>query len=220
MKLHLGCGQRYLKGYLNIDFPLSKHSVQNKSVADKHADILKLCYPENSIEEIRLHHVFEHFPRPIACALLTKWYSWLKPNGILHIEVPDFQKSAKVVLNPFAKTSNKLIVLRHIFGPHEASWAIHCEGYTIQSLSYLLEKYGFKAINKGRNKWKGTHNIEVIAVKKQIGYNSKKLEIITKNYLKQFLVDESESELNLLSVWMNEYKKQIKKLNKNPDENR
>jgi len=209
MKLHLGCGQIYLKGYLNIDFPLNKHNVQNKSVADKHADILKLSYPENSVEEIRLHHVFEHFTRPIACALITKWYRWLKPNGVLRIEVPDFQRTAKAILNPLNISEKKLKAIRHIFGSHEAKWAIHCEGYTSKSLSILLKMYGFKIIKIDKNSWKGTYNFEITASKFSENLDQKQLENITENYLKQFLIDESESELKLLSVWMNEYKKQI-----------
>lgn len=211
MKLHLGCGQIYLKGYLNIDFPLSKHSIQNKSVADKHANILKLSYPKNSIEEIRLHHVFEHFTRPVACALITKWYIWLKPNGILHIEVPDFQRTARVVLNPFNTGRKKLLATRHLYGSHEADWAVHCEGYTPKSLSKLLKMYGFKINKIDKNSWKGTYNFEIVANKINDELNKKHFEKITRIYLKQFLVDESESELKLLSVWMNEYKKQIKK---------
>lgn len=218
MRLHLGCGQIYLKGYLNIDFPLSKHSVQNKSVADKHADLLKLSYPENSIEEIRLHHVFEHFTRPIACALISTWYLWLKPGGILRIEVPDLYNTARTIINPFANNYAKTKAIRHLFGSHEASWAIHFEGFTSSSLKRFLENYGFKVIKSNKNSWKGTHNIEILAEKKQIGFDSKKPEKITKNYLKQFLIDESESELKLLSIWMDEYKKQVKKLNNNFDE--
>ena len=61
MKLHLGCGQQYFEGYRNIDFPLTQHTVQTKSVADEHADLTSLRYPAGSIDEIRLHHVFEHF---------------------------------------------------------------------------------------------------------------------------------------------------------------
>jgi len=210
MKLHLGCGQKYLKGYLNIDFPPKEHSIQKISVADKHADILKLKYPINSIEEIRLHHVFEHFTRPIACALISGWYLWLKPNGVLHIEVPDFYRTAKVIYNPFIKDSEKTKAIRHLYGSHEAPWAVHCEGYTPESLSTLLKMYGFKINKINKNSWKGTYNFEIFANKFSENLNKEQFKQITKNYLKQFLVDESESELNLLFVWMNEYKKQIK----------
>lgn len=209
MKLHLGCGERYLEGYINIDFPLSKHSVQKKSVADKHEDILRLNYPENSIEEIRLHHVFEHFTRPIACALITKWYTWLKPNGVLRVEVPDFQRTARIILNPLNISAKKFKAIRHLYGSHEAKWAIHCEGYTPESLNLLLKMYWFKIIKITKNSWKGTYNFEITASKSSENPDKKESENITKKYLKQFLIDESESELKLLSVWMSEYKKKI-----------
>lgn len=209
MKLHLGCGQKYLKGYLNIDFPASKHTVQSFIVADQYADITRLHYPKNSIEEIRLHHVFEHFTRPIACALISAWHLWLKPNGILHIEVPDFCNTAKVILNPFAKDSQKARAIRHLYGSHEAPWAVHCEGYTPESLSFFLKVYGFKINKIDKNSWKGTYNFEIFAKKTIYHLKKEDFEKITKSYLKKFLVDQSASELKLLSVWIIMYKKQI-----------
>ncbi|MBU1349519.1 MAG: hypothetical protein ABII99_02395 [Patescibacteria group bacterium] len=95
MKLHLGCGENYLEGYVNIDFPPEFHTIQNKSVADKYANIFELKYKKDSIEEIRLHHVFEHFERAVALALIAGWRSWLKKNGVLRIEVPDFKMKIK-----------------------------------------------------------------------------------------------------------------------------
>ena len=143
MKLHLGCGQKHLKGYINIDFPISKHSIQEISMADIHTDITQLSYPLSTIDEIRLHHVFEHFTRPIAYALIAVWRHWLKTRGILHIEVPDFYKTSLLILNPFSSSRKKSIALRHLFGSHEASWAVHREGYTISRLRKMLKITGF-----------------------------------------------------------------------------
>lgn len=63
MKLHLGCRQKYLECYININYPVSEHSIQEKSVADIHADITQLSYPLSSVDEVHRHHVFEHFTR-------------------------------------------------------------------------------------------------------------------------------------------------------------
>lgn len=97
MKLHLGCGQRYFEGYVNIDYPLTEHSVQQTSVADELHNLFDLRYKKETIDEVRLHHVFEHFSRAQACAMLAAWNSWLKPGGIVHIEVPDFDRTARAV---------------------------------------------------------------------------------------------------------------------------
>lgn len=211
MKLHLGCGQVYLDGYVNIDFPLSKHTVQSVIKADRYTDITLLRYQKNSIEEIRLHHVFEHFTRPIASALLSSWFLWLKPGGLLHIEVPDFQRTAAVVLSPFSTTRKKLLAIRHLYGSHEVEWAIHCEGYTPKSLSRLLELYGFRILKIDKNSWKGTYNFEIFAIKSSKNLNKNKFEEITKNYFINYLVDES-AEQKLLSIWMDVYKKQMQHL--------
>ena len=36
LKLNLGCGERYLEGYHNIDFLPAMHTVQTRIVADLH----------------------------------------------------------------------------------------------------------------------------------------------------------------------------------------
>jgi Methyltransferase domain len=215
MKLHLGCGQRYLEDYINIDYPASEHSVQEKSVADIHADITQLSYPASSIDEVRLHHVFEHFTRPVACGLVSAWRSWLKPGGILHIEVPDFRRTAFVVLNPLSSSRSKTVAIRHIFGSHEASWAIHCEGWTASQLSNLLKRLEFKMLELRKNSWKGTYNFEVIARKNAIDLSKVESEKRVEDFLSGYLVDSSQGELKLLSVWMDEYRNQINKCEHN-----
>lgn len=211
MKLHLGCGQRYLEGYINIDFPASKHTIQDKSVADIQTDITQLSYPVSSIDEVRLHHVFEHFPRQIACGLLATWMLWLKSGGILRIEVPDFQRTSLIILNPFTSHRSKAVALRHIFGSHEAPWGVHCEGWTINRLTELLKEMGFEILNTKKNSWKGTHNFEIIARKNETNISKIDLEKKVKQFLSNYTVDSSQSELKLLDVWMDDYNHQIDK---------
>jgi len=208
MKLHLGCGERYLDGYVNIDLPLSAHSVQKISMADLQADILRVRYSAGTVDEVRLHHVFEHFPRPVACALLASWYSWLTPGGKIRVEVPDFRKTSRVMLDPQASFKEFGVAERHIFGSHEAGWAAHYEGYTPDSLTRFIESYGFKVKEFMENSYKGTYNIEIIAEKSGRELSKTELDSITEKYLKNFLVDESESELRMLSVWMDIYRRQ------------
>lgn len=214
MKLHLGCGQKYLEGYVNIDFPLSEHSIQEKSIADVRADITDLSYPASSVDEVRLHHVFEHFTRPVALGLIVSWRGWLKLGGTLRIEVPDFQKAAFIVLNPFSNFHSKSVALRHIFGSQEANWAIHYEGWTAKNLSKILQNLGFEILDINKSSWKGTYNFEVVARKNTTDLCKVDFEKIVENFLSNYLVDSSEGELKLLSIWMTEYNNQVEKCGK------
>jgi hypothetical protein len=211
VKLHLGCGQRYLEGYVNIDFPISEHTVQQDSVADLHADILGLRYPVSSVEEIRLHHVFEHFPRPVACALLASWYSWLCPGGTLHIEVPDLRRTALVLSSSFSSFKARAVAERHLFGSHEAAWAAHLEGYSPRSLRVMLKWFGFKTWRIRRNSWRGTYNFELFATKAPAVLSREALAQAASGYLESFLLDRSPSELSLHDVWMEGYRRQAER---------
>lgn len=116
-KLHLGCGENYLQGYHNIDFPSTSHTVQTNTVVDEYADILELYYSVSSMAEVRLHHVFKHFfTRPASLALLASWWSSrLAKDGILRIEVPGFDRCARIVLSPFSISTNQNRTERHLF---------------------------------------------------------------------------------------------------------
>jgi hypothetical protein len=210
MKLHLGCGQKYFEGYVNIDYPLSEHSVQLTSVADEFANLLEMNYGPRTIDEVRLHHVFEHFDRAIALALLASWNSWLKPGGILHIETPNFGRTGIAALNPFLSWQKKMIAQRHIFGSQEAHWALHFEGYTTAIYKKLLPMFGFKIKTIKKNSWVGTYNIEVIAEKIQ-DISKQKAFFNASEYLKYYLVSSTESEQLLLKTWLQNFSDQLDK---------
>ena len=209
MKLHLGCGQVCLNGYVNIDYPLDKHSVQTKTVADKLIDIKKLRYKKNSIDEVRLHHVFEHFDRATAVALLAVWSSWLKMGGSIRIEVPDYARTTKSIFSPFTSKTIKAVGMRHVFGSQEAEWAVHYFGWTRSSLTELFELLGLKVVTLRANSWKGTYNIEIVGTKTKQYSEVTALKLCSK-WLSQFLVDDSKGEKNLLKYWVNISKKQLR----------
>jgi hypothetical protein len=210
MKLHLGCGQKYFEGYINVDHPPSEHTVMAETVADEFKDLLEMNYSHSSVDEIRLHHVFEHFPRATACALLASWNSWLVMGGVLRIEVPDFFKTAKSIFNPFVSDTKKSVALRHIFGSQEANWAVHYDGYTKQNLTIFLGLFGYQPVEFLFNSWGATHNIEVKAKKiseldLDLSFNA------SKAYLSRFMVDNSLSEQAQLSTWLDSFNLQMAK---------
>ncbi len=211
MKLHLGCGQRYLDGYVNIDFPLSSHTAQTESVADLHADIIMLKYTPESVSEVRLHHVFEHFPRPVACGLLACWYSWLKPGGVIHIEVPDFSGAARIMLNPLNSFKKRAVAERHLFGSHEASWAVHCEGYSPWLLNKMLPVFGFKVIKMSGNEWCGTCNVEVVASRVADTVTREMFVSSADEYLQNYLLNSSDIEMRIHAAWMVIFNEQLEK---------
>jgi hypothetical protein len=205
LKLHLGCGGRYLDGYRNIDFPPSEHTVQTDIKVDEYADIRELVYPRASIGEVRLHHVFEHFTRPVALALLSAWNAWLVPGGTLRIEVPDFDRTARRVLSPLTSAKRRGAALRHIFGSQEAPWAVHLEGWSAKRLAQAAESFGFRASTRRKNRWKGTYNVD-ISFRKTSEPTAAEARSAARDWLSKYLVD---GEAKILDVWMAAYDKQV-----------
>lgn len=200
LRLHLGCGETYLQGYVNIDLPPDRHSVQIHTRADVYADITELSYPSKSVNEIRLHHVLEHFDRPTALRLLIEWYEWLEDGGMLVIETPDFELSARTFLKSNAENSHK--ILRHIFGSHEATWATHQDGWYREKLQLYLTSLGFHALNFYRTEWKGTFNIRVEARKTTPFMDREEQFRVAEVLLRHSLIDETASEQRLLQIWL------------------
>jgi ubiquinone/menaquinone biosynthesis C-methylase UbiE len=119
------------------------------------------------VDEIRLHHVFEHFSRVTALAMLIKWHQWLKVGGKLHIETPDLMGSAKTLLsnNSFR---TKMGVVRHMAGDQAASWAYHIDHWFAERFIHTLNTLGFDNIQTRPSSWKREpylSNIEVTATK-------------------------------------------------------
>lgn len=205
LRLHLGCGENHFNGYINVDFPSSEHTVQQASIADVYADITNLNFPEISVDEIRSHHIFEHFERPISMGLLCNWNKWLKIGGRLVIETPDFEASVKLFLDQTIPYKEKQKILRHVFGSHEARWAVHCDGWYQEKFADILEKLGFSDITFNKLRYYGVlNNITVTAYKKK-SLTMQELEKAAKKILEESLV--SPVETKMFSVWCSTFDK-------------
>ncbi len=139
MKLHLGCGTRYLEGYVHIDLADYDHIDIKSSV-----DLLDKI-ENDSIDEIYASHVLEYFDRTEAEKVLNEWKRTLKKGGLLRLAVPNFEQ----LINVYKKTEE----IEKILGPLFGKWSIEKESfiyhktvYDRKSLTLLLEKIGFEQI--------------------------------------------------------------------------
>lgn len=173
LRLHLGCGETRFDGYINIDYPPSEHTVMTPA-ADVFADITKMQLPDNSIDEIRLHHVFEHFNRITALVMLVKWHRALKIGGKLHIETPDLAGSAENLLSPFSSWRTRMSVARHLAGDQAAAWAYHVDHWFAARFVHTFERFGFDQI--ATRNWKWDHE-PFIANVEAVGFKTRELSL-------------------------------------------
>jgi len=144
-RVHLGCGDMYLRGYLNVDLPPKDGVATGTSRPDLESDATRVSCPPETLAEIRLHHLFEHFERAEALALLIRWYHWLRPGGHITVETPDFEGCiANFTGRP---VGDQGVILRHIFGSQEAPWAQHRDGWSANRFRYVLGELGFTRIS-------------------------------------------------------------------------
>jgi len=138
MKLHLGCGERYLEGFTHVD--LAKYDHIDHEIPVDNLEI----FSDNTIEEIYASHVIEYFDREEIKSVLKEWNRVLKKNGILRLAVPNLPELIKVY-----ETYNDL---NNILGPLYGKWKIdnktiyHKTVYDQKSLTSVLEQAGFRDI--------------------------------------------------------------------------
>jgi predicted SAM-dependent methyltransferase len=84
LKLHLGCGSKYIPGFEHIDSTHHRH-------LSHCADVSHLpMYGDGTVDLIYASHVLEHFGRQQYPVVLREWYRLLRPGGVLRLGVPDF----------------------------------------------------------------------------------------------------------------------------------
>ena len=91
MKLHLGCGQNKLEGYLNCD-------ISSEVNPDKIVDLeKKLPFRDNEVDEVLAEHVFEHVKNFLE--MMHELYRICKNGARIKIKVP-FYSSCEQFSDP------------------------------------------------------------------------------------------------------------------------
>lgn len=89
MKLHLGCGPRYIPGFVHVDAQAAPH-------VDIVGPVEHLPQADDSVSLIYASHVLEHFGRYAYQDVLREWFRVLRPGGVLRLAVPDFGACAAI----------------------------------------------------------------------------------------------------------------------------
>lgn len=134
MKLNLGSGNDYRQGYVNID-------IRTNIKADKHWNIKDLQYEDNTVDEIVIQDVLEHFKNPVK--ILKECHRVLNLGGVLIIRVPDWEKISKPEFwknRPFDKCENKVL------GGRKNNYDRHKSLFTTEVLKKRLNKADFTDI--------------------------------------------------------------------------
>jgi hypothetical protein len=161
MKIHLCCGDVYLKGYINVDavgelvsgdnpnettlenYYTGKVHENKRNIVDR---IMKL--PEEldscNIEEYLMISAFEHFSLVDAEILVDKIYRSLVNDGVFRFDFPDIEMT-------IWKYSNQPeYMMRLIYGSGKNGFGFHKNGYTIETIKNLLGKYPWSSIVVGK----------------------------------------------------------------------
>jgi hypothetical protein len=170
VRLNLGCGDKILQGYINVDFAESRKG----SKPDVIADLRSLNFSNNYADEIMAIHVIEHFHLWEAETLLLHWKEVLKPGGILILECPNILEAAKkLVENPerFARAEGKegQAVMWPLYGDPIWKDPLMCHrwGYTPSTLIDLLRRCGFNEVRQEPSifKQQDPRDMRVVGVK-------------------------------------------------------
>lgn len=142
MKLHIGCGQKYLPGYKHIDVMEAEH-------IDYVCDTRDLSIlADDSSDQIYACHILEHLEKKDVPVILKEWHRVLKTDGVIRISVPDFEAIAERYLEH--KNLTELQGL--LYGGQTYDHNFHYVAFDFRNLKQLLETAGFDSVE--RYDWK------------------------------------------------------------------
>lgn len=108
-------------------------------------------FDNNSVDSIYASHVLEHFHHSLnneVLNTLTEWHRVLKPGGKLYISVPDMQTLCWMYCDPTLSPSERLHLVRIIFGAHTNQFDVHKAGFDFDVLGMYIRAAGFEGYER------------------------------------------------------------------------
>lgn len=147
MKLNLGCGEKILAGFVNID-------CRKLPRVDVVLDLEKenLPYEDGSVDEVSLEDFLEHLSEARQRPFLVEVHRVLKPGGKVFIKLPDLERIAKRYCGLTHGTSpqhegDAEIMAATLYGGQNYDHNFHKWGYDWHSLKRILEETNFRVID-------------------------------------------------------------------------
>ncbi len=151
MKLHLGCGRKYIEGFKHVDLQKFDHIDFISSVDDLN------FAKDNTVELIYAAHVLEHFGRNEYKKVLKEWHRVLKSGGVLRMSVPSFEAVVKYYTE---KNDNLELLLGLLVGGQKVGqYDYHQMVFDKKLLEKDLKEIGFKNIR--HYDWRKTEHAKI-----------------------------------------------------------
>jgi SAM-dependent methyltransferase len=151
VKLNLGCGDKILAGYVNVDVAPSRAGKKPDVICDLHR---LESFEDGAADEILAVHVVEHFWRWEVVDVLREWARVLKPGGSMILECPNLLSACQQFLadpeafsGPGPEGQRTMWVF---YG--DPRWRdplmVHRWGYTPRSLARIMDEAGLAEIRQ------------------------------------------------------------------------
>jgi predicted SAM-dependent methyltransferase len=136
-KLHLGCGDKRLEGYINVD-------IRKTDATDIVCDVKNLNFEEESFDLIYNCAVLEHLMRGEWFNVLKGWSKLLKKGGKIYTSTTDFE----AVCKRYEKAKNVEELLGFLVGGQKFPYDHHGMVFDFKVLEGAFLKLGFKNIQR------------------------------------------------------------------------